>query len=265
MTQPRVFITGGSSGLGLAIAKACLARGAKVCIADLNKPQEALEGVRYIPCDVTRISDLESAADALQKDWGGVDWIFNNAGVAQVGPIESVSMKDWEWIIQINLLGVVRGCKVFTPMLKAQGSGHIVNVASMAGLLDVPNMASYNATKAAVVSLSETLHNELAPFGIGVSVICPSFFRTNLGASMRSTVPGMEKSLDKLMSKSELSADDIAKRCLDAIDNGTFYVVPHKEARRLWKLKRMLPRNLYVKLLRKGGKPGGKSNKNQAT
>ena len=262
MQQPRVFITGGSSGLGLALVKACLARGAKVCIGDLKEPAEALDNTLFMPCDVTRIEDLERVAAHLEQDWGGVDWVFNNAGVAQVGPIESVSMDDWEWITQINLFGVVRGCKVFTPMLKAQGAGHIVNVASMAGLLDVPNMASYNATKAAVVSLSETLHNELAPHGIGVSVVCPSFFRTNLGTSMRSTVPGMEKSLDKLMSKSVLSADDIAQLILTAIDKQQFYVVPHKEARRLWLLKRFLPRGQYVKLLRKGGKPGaGKSKK----
>lgn len=253
----RVFITGGASGLGHALAKACLARGARVCIADISEPAEPLDGVLYLPCDVTELAQLEAAADTLSQRWGGVDWVFNNAGVAQVGPIETVSMDDWHWIIQINLLGVVRGCKAFTPMLKRQGHGHIINVASMAGLLDVANMSSYNATKAAVVSLSETLHNELAPHGVGVSVVCPSFFRTNLGQAMRSTIPNMDKSLDKLMQKSPLNADDVAALILRAVDRKQFYILPHAPARRLWLAKRLLPRNWYVRLVRKGGKPGG--------
>ncbi|RUO27141.1 short chain dehydrogenase [Aliidiomarina minuta] len=262
--QTRVFITGGASGLGLAIAQVCLQQGWKVCVGDLAAtPTQELktappEQFIYQRCDVTQEADLQAAADHLQQQWGGIDVLINNAGVAQVGAIDDVSMQDWRWIMDINLLGVVAGCKAFTPLLKAQGQGHIVNIASMAGLLDVANMSSYNVSKAAVVSLSETLQNELLPFGIHTTVVCPSFFRTNLGDSMRSTVPGMDKTLDKLMNKSELSADDIAQRIILAIERQTFYLLPHKQGRRLWLLKRFLPRNWYLRLMQRGGKPGGK-------
>lgn len=262
--QTRIFITGGASGLGLAIAQACLQRGWKVCVGDLaEKATETLAAApvdqfMYQRCDVTQESDLQAVADHLQQQWGGIDILVNNAGVAQVGAIDDVSLQDWRWIMDINLLGVVAGCKAFTPLLKAQGQGHIVNIASMAGLLDVANMSSYNVSKAAVVSLSETLQNELKPSGIHTSVVCPSFFRTNLGDSMRSNVPGMDKTLDKLMNKSELSAEDIAQQILQAIERKTFYVLPHKQGRRLWLLKRFLPRNWYLYLMQRGGKPGGK-------
>ena len=133
---------------------------------------------------------------------------MNNAGVAQAGSIETTSIDDWRWIIDINLLGVVRGCRVFTPVLKQQRSGHLVNIASMAGLLDVPFMSSYNATKAAVVSLSETLQNELHATGIGVSVVCPSFFQTNIGESLRADDPGLRKAMSKLLARSAITAAD---------------------------------------------------------
>lgn len=262
--QTRVFITGGASGLGLAIAQACLQKGWKVCVGDRSEtPVPEFEAAPpeqfiYQLCDVTQEADLQAVADHLQQQWGGIDILINNAGVAQVGAIEDVSLQDWRWIIDINLLGVVAGCKAFTPQLKAQGHGHIVNIASMAGLLDVANMSSYNVSKAAVVSLSETLQNELQPFGIHTSVVCPSFFRTNLGNSMRSTVPGMDKTLDKLMNKSELSAGDIAQQIMQAIERKTFYVLPHKQGRRLWLLKRFLPRRWYQRLMQRSGKPGGK-------
>lgn len=266
--QKRIFITGGASGFGLAIARFYAKQGWRVAIGDISDEhaktaiaeleQHATE-VRYFHCDVTRDEDLQTVADTLVEAWDGVDVVVNNAGVAQVGAIDDVSMADWEWITQINMLGVVRGCRVFTPIMKKQGQGHIVNVASMAGLLDLPNMAAYNGTKAAVVSISETLENELAPFNIGVTVVCPSFFRTNLGNSMRSTVPGMEKTLDKLMSKSDLTADDIAAQVAAAVSQRKFYVLPHALARRTWRLKRWLPRGLYAKMIQKqSAKFGGR-------
>lgn len=267
--QKRIFITGGANGFGLAIARFYAQQGWRVAIGDIVQEEQAnaaitelqalASDVRYFHCDVTQDNDLQTVADTLATEWHGVDVVVNNAGVAQVGAIDDVSMQDWQWITEINLLGVVRGCRVFTPLLKQQKSGHIVNVASMAGLLDLPNMAAYNTTKTAVVALSETLENELAPFNIGVSVVCPSFFRTNLGSSMRSTVPNMDKTLDKLMSKSDLSADDIAAQVAAAVSQRRFYVLPHAQARRMWRLKRWLPRGIYAKLMQKQfAKAGGR-------
>lgn len=259
MQQQRIVITGGASGLGFALAQLAAKAGWRVAILDRDTERgEAVIGslqrwqpsALFFTCDVTRMSDLEKVAKALDDEWQGVDILVNNAGVAQVGKLEDTSISDWQWIIDINLLGVVRGCKAFLPLLKRKG-GHIINVASMAGLLDVPNMTSYNATKAAVVSLSETLENELAADNIHVTAVCPSFFKTNLGQGMRSSIEGMEAKLDKLMSKSKLNATDIAKSIMRAIERQHSYTIPHKEGRYAWYLKRFLPRSWYRKFLHK--------------
>jgi NAD(P)-dependent dehydrogenase (short-subunit alcohol dehydrogenase family) len=254
----RIFITGGASGLGLALAQRYARDGWRVAIGDVNDTRgqqaqrqltaQAAEAL-YLRCDVTREEDLLAVADQLQTRWGGVDVVVNNAGVAQAGAIEDVPLSDWQWILDINLLGVVRGCKVFTRQFKQQGHGHIVNIASMAGLLHPPNMASYNASKAAVVSLSETLEAELAGSGIGVTLVCPSFFKTNLTESMRTTDPRMLKSMQRLFDRGRLSAEQIADQIHAAQQAGTFYVLPHPEGVKAWRLKRLLPRALYLALL----------------
>ncbi|MBG23179.1 MAG: short chain dehydrogenase [Idiomarinaceae bacterium] len=257
MQQQRIVITGGASGLGFALAQLAAKAGWKVAILDRDTERgEAVIGslqrwqpdTRFFTCDVTRISDLENVAKELDEQWQGIDILVNNAGVAQVGKLSDTSISDWQWIIDINLLGVVRGCKAFLPLLQRNG-GHIINVASMAGLLDVPNMTSYNATKAAVVSLSETLENELAEDKIHVTAVCPSFFKTNLGQGMRSSIDGMEAKLDKLMSKSKLNATDIAKAIMRAIERQHSYTIPHKQGRYAWYLKRFLPRSWYRRIL----------------
>ena len=139
MTQ-RVFITGGASGLGRAIALRYAKEGAKVCIGDINPEQGVAveaelnqaggEGY-FVECDVRRLSDFEKVRDDLVQKWGGVDVVVNNAGVASAGSIEDTTIGDWEWILDINVLGVVRGCKAFTPLFKQQGSGAFVNVAHL--------------------------------------------------------------------------------------------------------------------------------------
>lgn len=258
MKPQRIFITGGASGLGFALAQICAKGGWQVCIGDrdiergeavIGSLQKRQPKAMFLPCDVTRMSDLEQVAKTLTEKWGGVDVVVNNAGVAQVGKISDTTLTDWQWIIDINLLGVVRGCKVFTPLFKQQGSGHFVNIASMAGLLDVPNMSAYNATKAAVVSLSETLQNELVNDNIHVTVVCPSFFKTNLNQGMRSTIDGIEQKVDKLMSSSKLNAVDIARLIMKAVDKKKSHVLPHRQGRLAWYMKRWLPRSWYQKLL----------------
>ena len=257
MKPGRIFITGGASGLGRATALRFARAGFRVCIGDVHEARgqevqaELGEQGLFLRCDVTREEDLRAVAAELERRWGGVDVVMNNAGVAAAGAIEDVPLSDWEWILDINLLGVVRGCRVFVPLLKRQRSGHLVNVASMAGLLDVPQMSSYNATKAAVVSLSETLHNELAEAGVGVSVVCPSFFRTNLHESMRTADPGLRTAMNKLLDRSAVSAEDIAERIFRAVERREFYVLPHAEGRVAWRLKRLLPRSAYTAPIRR--------------
>lgn len=249
MTQ-RVFITGGASGLGKALALRYAKEGARICIGDINPEQgvaveqelRAAGGEAFfIECDVRRLADLEKVRDTLLEKWGGVDVVVNNAGVASAGTIEDSSIGDWEWILDINVLGVVRGCKAFTPLFKQQGKGAFVNVASMAGLMLAPVMSSYNVSKAGVIALSETLHHELRDFGIQTTCVCPAFFQTNLASSMRSDIAGMQQNVNKLMKRSSMTAEQVAGDIYRAVDAGEFWVLPHAKERRMWILKRHAP------------------------
>ncbi len=247
----RIFITGGASGLGKAIAVKYASEGYNVCIADINEKRghgtiKELEQLTadafYLSCDITEIAALEAAKNTLVERWGGVDIVVNNAGVGgTAGAIEDISLDDWEWVLDINLMGVVRGSKVFTPLFKQQKSGHFINIASVAGLINPPRMSNYNVSKAAVISLSETLRLELAPFQIGVSVACPAFFMTNLTESIKSTVDGVTEQVEKIMQRSRINADDIANDVYTAVEENNFWILSHKTERRLWLLKRYLP------------------------
>lgn len=246
----RVFITGGASGLGRAIALRYAREGAQVCIGDVSPQQGVLVEQEickaggagyYVDCDVRRLEDLERVRDDLVARWGGVDVVVNNAGVASAGSIEDTPMADWEWILDINVLGVVRGCKAFTPLFKQQGTGTFVNIASMAGLMLAPMMDSYNVSKAGVIALSETMSQELRGEGIHVSCVCPAFFQTNLTAGMRSVIPGIQGNVAKLMKRSSISAEDVADDIFDAVKSNRFWVLPHVKERRLYLLKRHAP------------------------
>jgi short-subunit dehydrogenase len=187
----------------------------------------------------------------MQANWGGADVVVNNAGVAASGAIGELSLDDWQWIVDINLLGVVRGCKAFAPLLKAQRSGHIVNVASMAGLIHPPLMSAYNATKAAVVALSETLKVELANDNVGVSVVCPAFFRTNLTETARAGDADSSRMMNKLVTKARRGADEIAALVYAGIERGDFHILTHKREARIWRLKRLLPYPMFSRMMLK--------------
>lgn len=254
----RVFITGGASGLGRALAERYAKAGWRVAIGDINDQRGAetlsvlkgLGGVaEYCRCDVTQESDLIKVAAWLEQNWGGVDLVFNNAGVALSGNIEDVSLDDWQWVVDIDLLGVVRGCKAFVPLFKRQGSGHLVNVASLAGLVHPPRMAPYNTVKAAVVSLSETLYAELAASGIAVSVVCPGFFRSNLAETARTSDADSKRRTTRLVNKARRTSDDIAKVVIRGVERREFRILPDVDGRKAWRLKRMLPFPLFVKAL----------------
>ena len=246
----RVLITGGASGLGRAMAEAWLREGARVLIGDVNQERaaETLAALKDLPgelqyqyLDVRDAASFNNSREWLEQNWGGLDVLVNNAGVAGAARIDRGDMADWDWIFDINVKGVVRGCKVFVPMMKRQGHGHIVNIASLAGLLHAPVMGSYNVTKAGVISLSETLRFELAPYGIHTTVVCPGFFRTNLHDSMRTPEPGMIETVDKLLSSDELNANQIAEMIKQAVAKQQFFLLPHKSGRRAYWIKRFLP------------------------
>ncbi|MDB4941544.1 MAG: Oxidoreductase, short chain dehydrogenase/reductase family [Labilithrix sp.] len=260
MSDKRIFVTGGASGFGRALAERWARAGYRVCIGDIHEQrlEETLKILRgygvtahALRCDVTKDEDLAAAARWLQENWGGVDVVVNNAGVAVGGGITETTMDDWRWIVDINLLGVVRGCRTFTPLFRKQGSGRFVNVASLAGLVHAPMMSAYNATKAAVVALSETLAVELADDGIMVSVVCPSFFRTNLTETMRAGTPDVAALTDKLVNKSKFSADEIADLTFRSVQRGEMHVLPHTEAKAAWAAKRALPFSMFLTILKK--------------
>ena len=263
MPDKRIFVTGGAGGLGKAIALRFAKAGYKVCVGDLHdeRGQETEKELRafspdsfYVSSNVTDDAALESVKDTLEARWGGVDVVVNNAGVAgTAGAVEDVNLNDWKWVFDVNLFGVVRGIKTFTPGFKKQGSGHFVNIASAAGLISAPMMSNYNAVKAGVVSLSETMHVELGMSNINTSVVCPAFFKTNLMESMNSEIPGMDMSgkVNRMMARSAITADDIANDIFDAVQNNIFMVVPHKAERRLWIMKRLFPGYFFKQFSKK--------------
>lgn len=252
MSRPvRVLITGAGSGLGRAMALAWARHGARVLVADiarergdesvgLCKAAGAADAV-FLMLDVTREADFASAREWVTANWDGLDIVVNNAGVAGGGSFDGISEDDWLWMLNINLLGVVRGCRTFTPLFKQQQQGQFVNIASMAGLLNPPAMANYNVAKAGVVSLSETLGAELSPWNIRTLAVCPSYFQTNLNESLRTHDPLTKVALNKLLASSEITADDIAEGILAAVQAGQSLYLPHAQARQAWQHKLQRP------------------------
>ncbi len=256
----RIFITGGASGLGREIALRWARTGARVCIGDVHDARGAtvLEEIRqaggtglFLHCDVTSTADLQAAANRLVTEWNGVDIVVNNAGVATAGTLDVEPIEQWEWILNINLLGVVRGCQVFAPLFRAQRRGYFVNIASMAGLVHPPGMGSYNASKAAVVAFSETLHLELAGEDIGVSVVCPSFFQTNLAESLRTTDAKAAANVQKLLRRGRVTAAQVADSIFNAVQVQQFLVLPHKDDRKTYLMKCYLPIRSYLQKMAK--------------
>ncbi|WP_314036032.1 SDR family NAD(P)-dependent oxidoreductase [Dietzia sp. CH92] len=243
-TNRRVLVTGGASGLGLALVTAFLERGDRVIVTDLaptdSRPASVPDDARYLRLDVRSEDEWQAVRAEVESLWGGLDVLVNNAGIAQGGRIEMLTEDDWRQIVDINLLGVARGCRTFVPVLKAQGSGRIVNTASLAGLVHPPTMSSYTAVKAAVVAISESLRWELEPFGVDVSVICPSFFRTNLASSLNSSDPAASAFAGKLIDRADRGADDIAAEVMTGLEAGRFLILPDPEARRSYRAKRFL-------------------------
>ncbi|NRQ48914.1 SDR family NAD(P)-dependent oxidoreductase [Aeromicrobium stalagmiti] len=250
--QSRVLITGAASGLGLALVHQLVDRGCRVLGTDVHtelpETLRGLAGVSYLTLDVTKDVDWSKAHDWVVEEWDGLDYLFNNAGVAAGGRIELSEMDQWQWIVDINLLGVARGCRTFTPMLKQQGSGHIVNTASAAGLIHPPRMSEYNAVKAGVVALSETLFHELKPYGVKVSVVCPTFFKTNLTESLRGKDEASQKMAAKLIDKAKVSADDIAAEVLTGVEKGRHIILTDRDGKVAYAAKRFV-RPLYYRMM----------------
>ncbi|OLR89516.1 SDR family oxidoreductase [Actinokineospora bangkokensis] len=241
----RVLVTGAGSGLGRALATRWAADGARVLVTDVDAGAAAAVagelGAEHHVLDVRSDESWDGALARVRQLWQGVDVVVNNAGVGLGGRIEVVPMADWDWIIDINLKGVVRGCRTFTPLFKQQGGGHFVNVASMAAIMNLPAMAPYNVVKAGVLSLSETLRFELAPHGVATTVVCPGFFQTNLpGAARNPDVPEVDVA-SKLMAVATVTAEDVADQVVRAVADKRFLVLTHEDGRQSYDFKRTRP------------------------
>ena len=244
-------ITGGASGIGKAVAAKAAAEGMKVVIGDIE--EGALkEAERDLAADrtdvlavVTDVSDAASVRalrDRALDRFGAVHLVHNNAGVGTGGPIWEIPEADWRWILGVNLWGVVHGIATFMPLLIEQGEGHVVNTASIAGLTTAPFLGPYNATKQAVVAISETLYKDLqiaGIAGIGVSVLCPGFVQTRIAESDRNR-PGWAPDRDvegapemraaiQAMVDGGIPTAAVADRVLDAVRTDTFYILTHPE------------------------------------
>ncbi len=251
-----VLITGAGSGLGRALANYYAARGDPVACADIAL-ERADETVAQLPgtghfavrVDVGDDASVEAMRDQVFARWPHVDVLYNNAGVASGGTMLQADLTEWRWMLEINLLGVVRGCRAFLPRMLERGSGLIVNTASFAGLASAPGMMSYGTAKAAVVALSDQLRAETHSRGVGVSVACPSFFKTNLCENFRGAEKFKEMA-QRRMNASAVTADDVARTIAEAAHRGEFMIVPTRAERVRWRLKRWFP-NVYFRQLLK--------------
>ena len=259
MEGQRVFITGAATGLGKALSEAYAKQGAKVFLTDINEEQGqettaaiAATGatVHFMKCDVTKEEDFAAAAKWMSENWDGVDLVINNAGVAQMGQIAYTKIEDWQWAIDINVVSIARSSKVFIPLLKKSNNGKILNIASMAGLIYLPGAAVYNATKSAVMAISETMYIELEADKIDVHVACPAFFRTDLAKNMRATDPLSNFMTKRMVERARIGAEEIAEKLVEGVNKGNRIIFTHPQAERTWLMKRYLPSWLYFRQLR---------------
>ncbi|KXO90413.1 short-chain dehydrogenase [Tsukamurella pulmonis] len=247
----KAVVTGAGSGIGRSFALEIARRGGEVVCADIDETRaketvaliEARGGTAHaVTVDVADRVAVESLAAFTRTVFDGPpSLVVNNAGVGIGGrPVGDVGLDDWNWALGINLWGVVHGCELFAPMLREAGRGGIINVASAAGFAAAPSMGPYNVSKAGVMSLSETLAAELAGSGVNVSVLCPTFVKTNVARDGRIT-EGSKNLAGTLMKLTGISPDGVAAQTLDALDLGRLYVVPQLDANVIWHLKRHFP------------------------
>ncbi len=243
-------ITGGASGIGRAVADRAAAEGMKIVLGDIEEGplKEAVNELTGQGADalglVTDVADAASVRalrDGALDRFGAVHLVHNNAGIGLGGPIWEVSEEDWRWILGVNLWGVINGVAAFVPTLIEQGEGHVVNTASVAGLIAAPFLGPYNATKQAVVAISETLFKDLQAVGapIGVSVLCPGFVQTRIAESERNRpawapdreVPGADELRGAVQSLVDggIAPSMVAERVIDAVRTETFYILTHPE------------------------------------
>ncbi len=245
------IITGAASGLGRALAVRLARDGWRVAICDIDDAASGatLDLVRAAGgdgqvehLDVTCPEEWQALRARLQDAWPQLDLLVNNAGVTGFGEVGAYSLEDWHWTVNVNLWNVIYGCHTFVEWLKRNPHGaHIINTASMAAIESAPTTGAYNVTKAGILSLSETLYTELLPHRVGVTVLCPAFFGTNLMATSRSSSEHLRNLFRRLSDNATMSADYVADRAVRAMRRKQLYVMLPAAARFRWYLKRLAP------------------------
>jgi NADP-dependent 3-hydroxy acid dehydrogenase YdfG len=245
----RAFITGAASGLGLACCKIFAKDGWTIGMVDMRADnlQLAVEEIRQLGANVIPISldvsDKDAykiAADDFLAETGGIDILFNNAGVGDGGYFEEYALENWEWMVGVNQMSVVYGCHIFIPTFKKQGYGHIINTASLAAVSSAPLMGAYNMTKAAVVSISETLYTELMDHNIKVSCLMPYYFRTNVAEQARGGEK-IKQLTDAMMTYSGLRVEAVSEELMLRSAKGELYILLPDFAKKMWLYKRLFP------------------------
>jgi NAD(P)-dependent dehydrogenase (short-subunit alcohol dehydrogenase family) len=226
----RILVTGAAQGLGAALVAAWRGRGDEVLATDVH-------GDVDLALDVTSDDDWAAARRHVEDTWGGLDVLVNNAGIAGGGRLDVAPVAEWQRLVDVNLLGAVRGTATFTPLLKQQRRGHVVNVASLAGLVHPAGMASYNAVKAAVVALTETTGHELAAYGVRATAVCPSYFRTGLVDDLEGADTALGQVIRELVRSAPLGPEEIAAAVVEGVDRGDELVLPDPAARAAYELK----------------------------
>ena len=240
-------VTGVASGIGLGLARGFAARGAHVVLADFDEAalaaaESEIAGlgaeVLAVPTDVTKRDAVFSLAERTFERFGTAHIVCNNAGVAAYGEMHSAPHEEWEFVMDVNFWGVVHGVEAFTPRLVEQGDGHIVNTASMAGLVGMSVLGIYAASKFAVLGLTESLHRELSSHGVGVSALCPMIVATNINQNaqrlrpdaIKGQVPdGLENPEPGTFQGSVIDVEEVVRRVLRAIERKDFYILTHPE------------------------------------
>ena len=256
--QKRAFITGVGSGLGLAFALELAKYGWKIGAGDFNETtlaaaaeqiKQAGGTVETYKFDVAKYDDFKKAVGIFVEKFGSIDFGINNAGIGGGGFVDELPIEDFRRIVDINLMGVVNGCYLFAPLMKSQGFGHILNVASAAAIAQAPRMLAYNVSKAGCLAVSETLRGELHDYGVSVSVLMPTYIRTNIGRDVLGSDEAQVRA-EILVERSEISPQQAVRETLMKVQNDDLYILLPEEARSLWRFKRFFPNQFWRTVLK---------------
>lgn len=257
--KKRAFITGAGGGLGRVMSLELAGNGWTIGISDISEKglQETAaliekaggKAISYV-LDVADSDKYAQVAQDYLSKTGGIDLLINNAGVGDGGVFGEYAVDNWKWIVGINQMGVIYGCHNFIPVMKLQKSGHVINIASAASFANLPSMSPYNVTKAAVVSLSETIYGELKGENVGVSVVCPTFFKTNVMQHSRGN-EAQKVAGQKMVDKSGIEPIEVAQKVLIEAGKKTFYIIHPFSAKALFWVKRYFP-NMVINVIANG-------------